>query len=210
MPPPDPNRDPAYAAELLQRATALQTEAATVLRRLGVVAVLERLGQTEQIGSTVSGLMVWRDIDFSVRCQNLTLERTWEALRPLLINPRVTRLEYRNETGVRSPTGRAGDQRLYVVLHYESAPGTEWKIDLSLWTSDAPRSHLAELADLQQRLTDETRLAVLWIKDVWHRLPVYPYEVGGYEVYDAVLDHGARTPEDFDAYLRDHDLPERQ
>jgi hypothetical protein len=207
---PDPNHDPAYAAELLQRAATLQTEAATVLRRLGVVAVLERLGQTEQIGSTVSGLMVWRDIDFSVRCQNLTLEQAWEALRPLLINPRVTHLEYRNETGVRSPTGRAADQRLYVVLHYESEPGTEWKIDLSLWTSDAPRSHLAELADLQQRLTDEARLAVLWIKDVWHRLPVYPYEVGGYEVYDAVLDHGARTPEDFDAYLRDHDLPERQ
>ncbi len=210
MPAPDPNRDPAYAAELLQRAAAVQTEAATVLRRLGIVAMLEALGQTEQIGSTVSGLMVWRDIDFSVRCQNLTLERAWEALRPLLINPGVTRLEYRNETGVRSPTGRAADQRLYVVLHYESEPGTEWKIDLSLWTSDAPRSHLAELADLQQRLTDETRLAVLWIKDVWHRLPVYPYEVGGYEVYDAVLDHGARTPEDFDAYLRDHDLPGRQ
>ena len=172
--------------------------------------MLDALGQVEQLGSTVSGLMVWRDIDFSVRCRDLTLERAWEALRPLLIDPRVTRLDYRNETGARSPTGMPVDQRLYVVLHYQTEPGTEWKIDLSLWTSGAPRPHLAELADLQQRLTDETRLAILWIKDVWHRLPVYPYEVGGYEVYDAVLDHGARTPEDFDAYLRERGLPGRE
>jgi hypothetical protein len=78
-----------------------------------------------------------------------------------------------------------------------------------LWTSDAPRPHLAQLAELERRLTHETRVAILWIKDVWHRLPVYPYEVGGMEVYDAVLEHGARSPDDFDLYLRQRGLPAR-
>ena len=116
--------------------------------------------------------MVWRDIDVTVRCQDVTLERVWDALRPLLTKPRVTRLSYSNETGVRSPTGDPGDQRLYFVLHYETTRGTEWKIDISLWTSDAPRPYIAQLAELERRLTPETRLAILWIKDVWHRLPV--------------------------------------
>ena len=58
-------------------------------------------------------------------------------------------------------------------------------------------------------VTDETRLSILWIKDVWHRLPTYPYEVGGYDVYEAVLRHGVRTPEQFDAYLRERGLPGR-
>jgi hypothetical protein len=31
------------------------------------------------------------------------------------------------------------------------------------------------------------RLAVLRIKDVWHRLPSYPDTVGGWDIYTAVL-----------------------
>ena len=65
------------------------------------------------------------------------------------------------------------------------------------------------LAELELILTPETRLAILWIKDLWHRLPVYPYTVGGFEVYDAVLNHGVRTPVDFDYFLRQRGLPGR-
>jgi hypothetical protein len=205
----DPNLDPVYAASLLRRAKALQTEADEVMRTLDVMAILAVLGQPEQIGSSVSGLMVWRDIDVTVRCQDVTLERVWDALRPILINPQITRLSYSNETGARSPTGEPADQRFYFVLRYETQKGKEWKIDVSVWTSDAPRPHLAQLTELERRLTRETTLAILWIKDVWHRLPVYPYEVGGSEVYDAVLEHGARCPDDFDRYLRKRGLPTR-
>jgi hypothetical protein len=205
----DPNLDPAYAASLLRRVKALQAEAQEVMRTLDLMAMLAVLGHPEQIGSSVSGLMVWRDIDVTIRCQDVTLERVWDALRPLLINPRVTRLSYSNETGSRSPTGDPADQRFYFVIHYETSRGSEWKIDVSLWTSDAPRSHLAQLAELECRLSRETRLAILWIKDVWHRLPVYPSEVGGSDIYDAVLELGARTPDDFDQYLRERGLPAR-
>ncbi|MEA2531955.1 MAG: hypothetical protein QOG89_3599 [Thermomicrobiales bacterium] len=72
------------------------------------------------------------------------------------------------------------------------------RLDLSLWPSDPPRNQLADLETIRRSLTDETRLAILWIKELWHRLPVYPYEVGGVEVYDAVLAHGVRTPDELD------------
>jgi hypothetical protein len=170
----DPNLDPAYAASLFRRAKALQSEADEVMRTLDVMTMLGVLGHPEQIGRSVSGLMVWRDIHVTVRCRDVTLERVWDALRPLLINPRITRLTYSNETGARSPTGDPADERFYFVIHYEPASGTDWKIDISIWTSDAPRPHLAQIAELERRLTRETRLAILWIKDVWHRLPVYP------------------------------------
>jgi hypothetical protein len=113
----DPNLDHAFAASLLCGAEALQTEAGEVIRTLNVVAMLAVLGRVEHIGSSVSGLMDWRDIDVTDRCQNLTLERVWDALRPLLINPRITRLSYRNETGVRSPSGEPADQRFSFVTH---------------------------------------------------------------------------------------------
>ena len=206
---PDPTRDTAYAAMLRRQAAALQAEANAVVTRLDLLGMLGPLGDPEVIGSAVSGIMVWRDIDLSVRCQDLTPARFWEALRPLLNDPGLARLDYRNETGERSPTDDPVDERLYAVLRYETEPGTVWKIDLSLWTSDAPRPYRAE-AEALRRLDDETRLAVLWIKDVWSRLPVYPYEVSGYEVYDAVLEHGVRAPAGFDAYLRERGLPGRE
>ncbi len=55
---------------------------------------------------------------------------------------------------------------------------------------------------LAASLTDEQRLTILRIKEVWHRRPEYPGEVGGIDVYTAVLDHGVRTPEQFGAWLR--------
>jgi hypothetical protein len=64
----------------------------------------------------------------------------------------------------------------------------------------------AQLDDLRGRLTDETRLAILWIKDVWHRLPAYPEAVSRVDVH-AVLAHGVRTPEEFAASLRQRGLP---
>ena len=56
---------------------------------------------------------------------------------------------------------------------------------------------------MRETLTDEQRMAILRIKDVWHRRPEYPDEVSGFEIYTAVLDHDIRTPADFGAWLRE-------
>src|SRR4051794_440606 len=56
--------DDAYALELLRRQDALQAEARRVVADLDLVPLLSRAGRVEQVGSSVSGLMVWRDLDF--------------------------------------------------------------------------------------------------------------------------------------------------
>lgn len=35
----------------------------------------------------------------------------------------------------------------------------------------------------------------------------YPYQVGGTDIYDAVLEHGVRTPEQFHSYLLERGMP---
>jgi hypothetical protein len=54
---------------------------------------------------------------------------------------------------------------------------------------------------LRDTITDEQRRAVLRIKDVWHRRPEYPDEVGGLDIYTAVIGDGLRTPQEFGAWL---------
>jgi hypothetical protein len=131
----------------------------------------------------------------------------WRRVDPIAAHPRTTQLAYRNETGRLTPPELRGYGRYYFVARHETDEGDEWKIDVSLWSPESPPGPLAHAEELQRRLTPETRLAILWIKDVWHHAPSYPDLVSGMDVYDAVLEHGVRTPEQFGRYLRQRGLP---
>jgi hypothetical protein len=195
-------------AALLRRQAGLQAEAKAVIRELALAEHLGRLGPLEEIGSSRSGLMVWRDLDVAVRSAGPTTEEVLDAMRPMLAHPGVREVRYAPELGSRSPSGGPADQRWYFVLRYEAAGGELWKVDVSLWRlGEAPRRLYFDPDTLARRLTDETRGAILWIKDVWHRRPHYPDVVGGVEVYDAVLNHGVRGPAGFAAYLRARGMP---
>ena len=199
--------DAAYAARLLGRQDALQAEANRLVESLGLPTMLGRAGRFERLGSSVSGLMVWRDLDLGAHSGRLSPEQAWEAMAPLAAHPRTTRLAYRNETGRLTPPELQGYGRYYFVVRHETEAGDEWKIDVSLWTPKAAPIPLAHPQELRRRLTPETRLAILWIKDAWHRSPSYPDLVGGMDVYEAVLEHGVRTPEQFGRYLHRRGLP---
>jgi hypothetical protein len=63
-----------------------------------------------------------------------------------------------------------------------------WKLDLSLFTAGVPPEVEAFQAELMGRLDEETRLAILSLKELWRDRPEYPEIVGGYEICRAVLD----------------------
>jgi hypothetical protein len=182
------------SAELEARQDALQHEARELIAELDLDRVLGDAGRACPIGSFVSGLMVWRDLDFTVVSGRTELVP--DALARLLADPRTRELHYRDERGGEDP-------RLYVVLRYEAPGGAVWKVDLSFWTSDAPRAEIGHPEALRARLTGETRLAILSLKDLWHRDERYPYRVGSMDIYDAVLNHDVRTADEFDEYLRE-------
>jgi hypothetical protein len=186
--------------ELLDRQDALQREAAEVVASLGLLELLGTAGMVRPIGSAPAGLMVWRDLDFSIYCATAEPDPVVEVLRTLMLRDGVREVSFADELGPRSPSGLPKDQRYYSVLRYAHAAEV-WKLDLSFWTRSGPDGEFSDPDRLRARLDDETRLAILWIKDVWHRRPEYPYEIGGIDIYDAVLNHRVRTPTEFDAYL---------
>jgi hypothetical protein len=203
--------DPAYVAELYTRQDALQREAQAVVTDLDLLPSLAQVGPAHQLGSSISGLMVWRDLDFIIICDPaLDMTQIMKAVYPLLTHPRTMGLHYANERGSNNPYSDPASDRYYFVFRHMTEQGQTWKIDLSFFFSEQMLGALDHLDWLQRELTEETRLAILWIKDIWHHLPAYPYRVGGYEMYDAVLNAGVRTPDEFDAYLIAHGLPDRQ
>jgi hypothetical protein len=185
------------SANLVEHQRALQCEAAEVLRDLRVEETLERVGRTAAVGSFVTGLMVWRDLDFVVDASGLTTGGAFEAMQPLLARSRAARYEHDTELG-----------RHYFVLRIPWRDD-EWKLDVSIFLAGIPPD-IEELQDeLRERLTDEKRLTILALKDAWHEEAAYPDVVGGFEIYDAVLNNSVHSLDQFDAYLRERGLPSR-
>ena len=174
--------------QLLERAAALRTEGRAFLDRHAVEPRLAQAGSVELVGSFVTGLMVWRDLDVCVGAQDLARSAAWELVRPLVHAAERVRYEHLDEPD---------DQRHYFVLGIDG-----WKLDLSLFTDGIPPEVGEFQRELLGRLDDELRVAILRLKELWHRRPEYPEVVGGYEICSAVL-AGARTPEELDAYLEE-------
>lgn len=178
---------------LLDRQADLQREAASVIARLHLTEILGQVGRVVQLGSAVTGLMVWRDLDFGVDAPGLSSEAAWETMRPLLM--RCSALRYVHDSD---------DGRHYFVMRIDN-----WKIDVSLWPAGMPPEVESFQGELTARLTDSLRITILRLKDAWCSLPLYPEIVSAWQIYDAVLNHDVRTLDELDAYLATRGLPRR-
>jgi hypothetical protein len=182
---------PLTDTELLARAEALHAEAQGFLEAHQVERRLSSAGRVLLVGSYVTGLMVWRDLDVCVDARRLDRGAAWELVRPFLGEADRVRYEHLAEPN---------DHRHYFVLRLAG-----WKLDLSLFTTGIPPEVEEFQVELRRRLDHDTRLAILRLKELWHRRPEYPEIVGGFEICQAVLD-GARTAEQLDAHLRERGL----
>ena len=199
---------PASDEELLARQSALQAEARQVLAELDLAAVVADIGPLLLAGSFVSGLMCWRDLDVMVLAgDDFSPQDVLRLLTRIVARAGVTALEYRDERGPRCVTGQVRDERYHVPITVNQA-GRAWRIDLTLWLHDPHLNVTRWHEELRETITAEQRRAVLRIKDVWHRRPAYPDQVGGLDIYTAVIDDGVRTPRQFAAWLAQRGLPD--
>lgn len=185
-------------ADLVERQSALQHEAAEVIRDLRVEETLGAVGRAVAVGSFVTGLMVWRDLDFVVDASGLTTGGAFEVIHPLLARSRLA--HYENDPELR---------RHYFVLRIPWRDD-EWKLDVSLFLAGIPPDIEVFQDELGERITESTRLTVLMLKDAWFEEAAYPDVVGAFEIYDAVLWNGVQSLEQLDAYLLQRGLPARE
>jgi hypothetical protein len=198
---------PASDEELAARQSALRAEATALLDELDRSGVFADIGPLEVTGSYISHLMCWRDLDVMLLVgADYGPRDVLHLISQIMKLPGVVGFDYRDERADRSPTGEVRDERYHVPIRLERAAGS-WRLDLSLWLHDIHDNVTAWHQELHNKITDEQRAAVLRIKDVWFRLPSYPDEIGGFEIYTAVMDDGVRTPEEFRDWLADRDWP---
>jgi hypothetical protein len=200
-------RQPETDEQLWARQLALQGEAQDVLAELDLSSRFADVGPVLVTGSFVSGLMAWRDVDVMVLAGPEFSPRDVLRLIARLIEiPVVVGFEYRDERGVRSPTGQLRDERYHVPIMWRRGD-VDWRIDLTLWLHDLHQNVTDWHEGLRERITVEQRAAVLRIKDVWHRRSSYPDQISGAEIYMAVIEDGVSGPEAFADWLTARGLP---
>jgi hypothetical protein len=197
---------PASDHELAARQVELHAEADALLEELEGSGVFRGLGPLEVTGSYTSQLMCWREVDLGLLVgANYSPRDVLDLISKILELLGVVGFDYRDERGDRSSTGLVKEERYHVPFLIERG-GNVWHLDLSLWLHDLHQNVTAWHQALRHKITDEQRAAVLRIKDVWFRLPSYPAQIGGLEIYTAVIEYGVRTPEEFRSWLTDRGL----
>ncbi|WP_410575604.1 hypothetical protein [Amycolatopsis sp. cmx-4-61] len=186
---------------LLEQQKELQVEADKVHEHLGL-AKLAELGTPNRVGSAALGLMVRRDLDITVVCAELDEKTADEVARigaELIRHPRVRVVNMRDDTGHWNVDPDYPDG-LYLGVKYRSLEGKDWNLDI--WFVDEPdrQPDLAHLKSFPAKLDDEARLAILAIKQAWAENAGYGSVVSSVDVYNAVLEHGVRSPEQFEQW----------
>jgi hypothetical protein len=94
------------------------------------------VGPVLVVGSYLSGLMSWRDLDVCLLAGvDCSPSDVLELLKPVVELPGIVGLTYRDERGERCPTGEARDDRYHVPFDLDIGQG-RWRIDLSVWLRD--------------------------------------------------------------------------
>ena len=190
--------------DLLKQQEELQAEAGAVGADLRLDEVLSAVGKPVRVGSAALGVMVRRDLDITVVCPALDAA-LWRDVAQigagLAVHARVRQVQFRNDTGAWNIDPGYPDG-LYLGAGYRSARGTDWNLDI--WFVDQPEGQpdLAHLKSLPARLTPGARIAILRIKHALADSQETGRRVPSYHVYQAVLDDGVRTLEEFTEWQR--------
>jgi hypothetical protein len=88
------------------------------------------------------------------------------------------------------------------LVEYVTEDDVTWTLDLWFLLEGYTQFDLEHIQTIPPRLTREARLAILRIKHARRGIPAA--ERGpSYRIYEAVLDHGVRTADDFTRHLED-------
>ncbi|MCE5228133.1 hypothetical protein LLG95_00870 [bacterium] len=192
------NRPAAAGSDpLLEKASDLCARAHRVMDQLGLVERWGKVGKVCLVGSVRFGLMATPNIDFEIYVDRPTIRAGFETIQSFAEVEGVRQIQFCNF--MNTPT----DPGLYWRIDYEDNEGVLWDIDNWLVPFAHPHAGLADgLATAMQRaLTDETRRAILTIKNA---ASANGTKFRGIDIYKAVLAGGVRAYDDFTTYIREH------
>jgi hypothetical protein len=187
-----------YESEALQNNDELQSEGKRLLEFTGLIELLSKFGEVIVGGSYVYGTMVDRDIDIEVirPADQINLDVRAQLINALVMLPECITMKMTDR--IASP--KEGRPKGIWYAPYLLFEGNTWGIDIWLQPPEEAEVSKTEYPDLDAKmrvLAIERRVTILGIK---HQTVLNGTKVKGVtsvEVYEAVLDRGVTSYEQF-------------
>lgn len=179
----------------------LQERALEVRRWLDIDQLLVPLGTVTLVGSAALGVMVARDIDLTVTVPRLNSDLLRDAASvaaTLSLDARVREVIFRNDTGQWNTDPDYPDG-LYLRAECRDDADELWTLDI--WFVDDPsrQPDLHHVRLLGPLITLTTQVSILEIKRATRGRRRDGTRLPSFDIYQAVLYRGVRTPEEFEA-----------
>jgi hypothetical protein len=185
------------AVRLFALDETLRAEADQMLAESGLGAIITAAGY-RPVGSYAMHTMTWRDLDFE-RCQ----EPDWAAHWELGARLAATGWPFRTNCIDMYRMATFYDWGLYWGIR-AARPGDDgpdrvvWKLDL--WTARAHEFITAPRQRWEGLMAEAARADILAIKEALCLTPEYRRGIKSIHIYEAVLERGIRTLEEFHAW----------
>jgi len=187
--------------QLVIRAKSLQNKAQRILKELNLLAVIGAISEPEVVGSVKNGLMIMPDIDIHAWMGEVNLERVASLLSTLAKMPTMQKVQFNNYRELRRDARKDRinfPHAYYVGLRTTQLSG-EWNIDI--WFGKRGEVGDYDATELDT-ITDEQRLVVLRLKEVWKDGKGYKDGVLSTDIYKAVMRNGVKDEKGFVEYLK--------
>jgi len=184
--------------DLVAQDRLLRDEADRLLDRHDFLSILFDYGRPHLSGSYALQLMTWRDLDIYLEMVELSAVRFLELAGALAAAMTPRKASFTDHLHFPATENVPG---FYLGIHTDLLSRGGWKIDL--WGVDASTcaERLRHTERIAAALNDETRAAILSIKNDVCRHPRYREAITSQHVYDAVLSAGVRTLDEFWRYV---------
>ena len=180
--------------DILFRAEKRRERALSIIDRLGLLKRWERFGSPVIVGSVRHGLVVALDIDIHIHTRELRIDQGFEVMSELAQLTGVDEIRFTNQLDT-------PDHCLYWRVRYRDEEGDSWKVDSYSFCACPDALWVETFGDVLERaLTDETRRAILRIKESL----LGEDGIRGIDVYRAVLEGGVRGSGEFKNWLAEH------
>ena len=174
---------------------ALKAEADLLIRECGLAELLAAYAGWFVGGSYSYDLMCWRDLDIYILDPGHDLKRCFDVGYELTRRLAAQKARFTNNVGG-DPNG------LYWGIKLGNERQGAWKLDVWFLDQASYEEHAAYGARLRERLTEESRSAILTIKEAYWQRQEYRNTITSDHIYRAALDHGARTVGEFEQVVK--------
>ena len=181
--------------DILKYSAKIKEETDLILYDRGLYKIFEKYGTAKFTGSYELDLMIKKDLDVTIVTKDISLEEFFNLGGEISSLLKPHSMFFRN-TKVK-PISKRPKEGYYWGVQFD-----DWKIDLWAIDEQIYSGSVRYIDSVAGKITEENKKTILELKYLFIDNKDYGSKFSSREVYEAVLNNGVKTVDEFYSYLK--------